>query len=94
MASSTAKTQNPTSTVQETANQVVDKISEGVQDTVDKAKSYTADLAKQVERGLEQMPELIKQYPVQSLLVGFGLGFGAAFLASKLFLGKTAEPSV
>lgn len=89
---STAKT--TTEDLTKEAAPIVEKVTEVAQDAVEKTKAYASDLAKQVESAVGEVPDLIKRYPVQSLLVGFGIGFGAAFLFNKVLFGKSDQVSI
>ena len=54
-----------------------------VKDYVGSVRDYASDMASKVQGGVTQVPGVIRRYPMQSMLVGFGLGFLAAMLVSR-----------
>lgn len=50
----------------------------------DKAAELTSAAVNKVEDIGEEIATLIRRYPLQALLVGFGVGCGAGFLAAQL----------
>lgn len=56
--------------------------------TIHKRTNYASDLVTQVEEGIGKLPGVIKRHPGQSMLVGFGVGLGVAFLLNRLIPGK------
>jgi ElaB/YqjD/DUF883 family membrane-anchored ribosome-binding protein len=64
-----------------------DKISDQLKDQVKESlEPILADMSKAVESlssEIEGIPQLIKKYPIQSVLIGFGIGVVGALLLRK-----------
>lgn len=65
--------------VEDTASHIMGNIKETAQGAADKAKEALSQVAEKAqeygETAVSETSSFIKRYPLQSLLVGFGLGF-------------------
>lgn len=59
---------------------VMDRVQGMATDVMDKAKEGATEAKDRVKEAFENVPEIIGRYPLQSVLIGFGLGVLAAML--------------
>lgn len=61
-----------------------DKITNEIKQQSEAAIDTVSKVVESLSSELEGIPKLIKKYPVQSVLIGFGAGVAAALLLKKL----------
>ena len=67
--------QDAASTAAQYAGQATDKVKEYASEATDKVKEYASVASDKVAAAGTEMTELVKRYPVSSVLAGFGIGF-------------------
>ena len=65
------------------ASEVTHKLSGVASDVAKYARAVSEGTGARVRDAAEQVPEVIRRYPIQSLAVGFGVGFLAALLIQR-----------
>jgi ElaB/YqjD/DUF883 family membrane-anchored ribosome-binding protein len=60
-----------------------EKAQDVASDVMSKAGDLASDAGDKVKEVAENVPKLIRQYPLQSLLIGCGIGFIAAMAISR-----------
>ena len=57
-----------------------EKGKEAFDQTVEKTSSYVKEIKDQLQETSKEVPRLIRRYPLESVLIGVGVGFAASFL--------------
>lgn len=70
-------------TFEEISSKVVDKVSDVSSEAVDAAKQFAEDAGETISDAMDEVPRIIKRYPLQSILVGFGVGFLSALALTR-----------
>ncbi len=59
----------------ENAPGIAQAVENAASDMATKTKDFVSNTTDKVKNAIEHSPDIIKQYPLQSMLVGFGAGF-------------------
>ena len=63
---------------------VLENVQEFAQGSFEKAKHMADNVITDVKKATRNLPQTIKNHPLESLVVGFGAGFLVAFVAGRL----------
>jgi hypothetical protein len=74
------KTENTGFPSETSMNYAFDRVKDFAGPYVDRAKVLSKDVSEKIQSGVKDMPVLVRRYPVQSLLIGFGVGIAISML--------------
>lgn len=69
--------------LQDTVSEVKERAEAFTSDLAERASEFTTQAKDKVQDAIENVPALIRRYPLQSMLVGFGVGL----VVAKAFMG-------